>query len=200
MGDAAIVGINVIVGLGNPGSEYAATRHNAGFDVIDELADQLHATYWKKQDGALVTVVPYSGADGGKLVLAKPQSYMNESGGPVKRVLADYGFAPSQLIVVHDELDTPPGDVRLKQGGGHAGHNGLRSIIDKVGTNDYARLRIGIGHPPGRMAVADFVLSQPHGEQLQLFSDAIVLGAQAVLYAVAHGVNLAMTAYNGKRE
>ncbi len=191
--------MNVIVGLGNPGSEYAATRHNAGFDVVDALAEQLRATYWKKQGGALVAVVSYPGAEGGKLILAKPQSYMNESGGPVRRVLADYAATASQLIVVHDELDIPCGDVRLKQGGGHAGHNGLRSITDKVGTNDYARVRIGIGHPPGRMAVADFVLSPPRGEQLQLFSDAVDRGAQAVLYAVDHGVNLAMTAYNGKR-
>ena len=140
----------LIVGLGNPGEEYEHTRHNAGFDAVDLIAEEVGARYWKTECGALTTKGVYRDHD---LVLAKPQSYMNTSGGPVKQLMNAYGVDAEHLIVVHDELDIDPGTVRVKFGGGHAGHNGLRSICDKLGTRDWHRVRVGIGRPPGRMPV-----------------------------------------------
>ena len=115
----------LIAGLGNPGDEYAHTRHNAGFDTIDLIAEKLGARYWKTEGGALTAKAVLHDVD---LVLAKPQSFMNTSGGPVKQLMNAYGVDADHLIVIHDELDIDPGTVRVKFGGGHAGHNGLRSI------------------------------------------------------------------------
>ena len=113
----------LIAGLGNPGDEYAHTRHNAGFDTVDLIADRLGVRYWKTEGGALTAKAVYRDTD---LVLAKPQSFMNTSGGPVKQLMNAYGVDADHLIVIHDELDIDPGTVRVKFGGGHAGHNGLR--------------------------------------------------------------------------
>lgn len=143
--------IRMVAGLGNPGEEYAATRHNAGFCAIDVLAEKAGVSYWKNQAGAEVAVINVNDAEaeGGKreVVLVKPQSYMNTSGGPISKLCAQYKVKPEELLVIHDELDIPAGDVRVKVGGGHAGHNGLRSIIDKLGSRDFSRIRAGIGNP-----------------------------------------------------
>ena len=139
----------LIVGLGNPGDEYAHTRHNAGFDTVDSLANELGVRYWKTEGGALVGKVSWHDFD---LILAKPQSYMNTSGGPVKTLCSTYKVSPDHLVVIHDELDIDSGTIRVKFGGGHAGHNGLRSICDKLGTRDWFRVRCGIGRPPGKNA------------------------------------------------
>lgn len=142
--------------MGNPGEEYAQTRHNAGFLTVDELADRLGASYWKTEAGSLTCKIKHNGEE---LVLAKPQTFMNVSGAAVKRLCETYRIDPEQdLIVIADELDLPMGEVRVKVGGGHAGHNGHRSIIDRLGTRDYQRVRIGIGRPPGKMDPADYVL------------------------------------------
>ena len=183
----------VSAGLGNPGEEYAHTRHNAGFETIDRVAEELGVRYWKSECGALTGKASYRGED---LVLAKPQSFMNTSGGPVKQVLAAYGVAPDHLIVIHDELDIPSGTVRVKFGGGHAGHNGLRSICDKLLTRDWYRVRIGIGRPPGRMDVADFVLSLPKKEQKEEFEAACDRGAQAVLSLIERGLEKTQQEFN----
>ena len=119
----------LIAGLGNPGEEYAETRHNAGFRVVDILADEMGVRYWKNECGALTGKGVYRDHD---IVLAKPQSFMNVSGGPVKKLCDAYGISPDHLIVIHDELDIDPGTVRVKFGGGHAGHNGLRSICEQI--------------------------------------------------------------------
>lgn len=132
----------MIAGLGNPGEEYEHTRHNAGFDTVDALADELGVRYWKNEGGALVGKASYHGHE---LLLVKPQSFMNTSGGPVSKLMRTHKAAPDHLIVIHDELDIDPGTIRVKFGGGHAGHNGLRSICDKLGTRDWYRVRIGIG-------------------------------------------------------
>ena len=174
----------LIAGLGNPGEEYAHTRHNAGFDTVDKIAEQIGVRYWKSQGGALVGKGTYRGEE---LVLAKPQSYMNTSGGPVKSLMSTYKVAPDHLIVIHDELDIDPGTIRCKFGGGHAGHNGLRSICDKLGTRDWFRVRCGIGRPPGRMPVADYVLSLPKKEQAEDFAQATDLAAEATLFRVENG-------------
>ena len=164
----------LIVGLGNPGAEYVGTRHNAGFKTVDALGEELGANYWKTECGCLTAKVKL---DGMQLVLAKPQSFMNLSGGPVKKACAQYGVQPDHLVVIHDELDIPAGDVRVKFGGGHAGHNGLRSICDTLGTRDWHRVRVGIGRPPGKMNPADFVLSVPKAEALETFEQAVETAA-----------------------
>ena len=183
----------LIVGLGNPGEEYEHTRHNAGFDTVDRIGEEAGARYWKSECGALTTKGVLRGED---VVLAKPQSYMNTSGGPVKQLCNAYGVAPDHLIVVHDELDIDPGTVRVKFGGGHAGHNGLRSICDKLGTRDWFRVRIGIGRPPGRMNVADYVLSRPRKEAEEDFVHAQTLGAEAVLSLIQDGLEKTQQKFN----
>ncbi len=183
----------LIVGLGNPGEEYAHTRHNAGFDTVDAIAEEAGARYWKTECGALTAKCAYRDTD---LVLVKPQSYMNTSGGPVKQLMNAYGVQPDQLIVVHDELDIDAGTVRVKFGGGHAGHNGLRSICDKLGTRDWYRVRIGIGRPPGRMPVVDWVLSLPKKDAADDFAYAVDRGAQAALSLVQVGLEKTQQAFN----
>ena len=184
----------LIVGLGNPGDEYAQTRHNAGFRTVDALGGEVGARYWKTECGALTAKGSHQGLS---LVLAKPQSFMNCSGGPVKQLLAKYDVAPDHLIVIHDELDIPSGTVRVKFGGGHAGHNGLRSICDKLGTRDWFRVRCGIGRPPGRMDPADYVLSVPRKEAADELQQAIDAAAQAVLFLVVEGLEKTQQKFNG---
>lgn len=183
----------MIVGLGNPGPEYERTRHNAGFLAIDLLADNLRASYWKEQGGAKVAVVRFGDED---LVLAKPQSFMNVSGGPVKKLAELYGVEVADLIVVHDDLDLPAGDIRVKRGGGHGGHNGLRSLHDKLTTDAYVRVRVGVGRPPGRMDAADYVLQPLKGATWEEFESCIPTAAQAVLGVLEHGVDVAMREHN----
>jgi len=185
----------LIVGLGNPGEKYAHTRHNAGFDTVDAIAAEIGVRYWKSECGAATGKGSYRGEE---LVLAKPQSFMNTSGGPVKQLMNAYKIAPDHLIVIHDELDIDPGTVRVKFGGGHAGHNGLRSICDKTLTRDWFRVRIGIGRPPGRMDVADYVLSLPKKEDAEAFEHAVVRGAEATLCLVQNGLEKTQQEYNGK--
>lgn len=193
--------IRMIAGLGNPGEEYAQTRHNAGFKAIDELARQANVTYWKNQAGAEVASIKVNDAEaeGGKreVILVKPQSYMNTSGGPISKLCAQYKVNVEELLVIHDELDIPAGDVRIKVGGGHAGHNGLRSIIDKIGSRDFSRVRVGIGNPPGRMPVADFVLKQLRSREAEDFDETTVRAAEAAATALTRGVIFARDHVNG---
>lgn len=183
----------LIVGLGNPGEEYEHTRHNAGFDTIDILADEAGARYWKNECGALSTCGVLANEE---VVLAKPQSYMNTSGGPVKQLCNTYGIAPDNLIVIHDDLDIAPGRIRVKFGGGHAGHNGLRSICDKLGTRDWFRVRCGIGRPPGRMSVSDYVLSRPRHEAQDDFQVGCTTAAEAVLFLIRNGLEKTQQEFN----
>ncbi|WP_270575220.1 aminoacyl-tRNA hydrolase [Candidatus Collinsella stercoripullorum] len=193
--------IRMVAGLGNPGEEYARTRHNAGFCAVDELARQANVTYWKNQSGAEVASIQVNDPDAedGKreVLLVKPQSYMNTSGGPISKLCAAHKIRPEELLVIHDELDIPAGDVRVKVGGGHAGHNGLRSIIDKLGSRDFSRIRVGIGDPPGRMAVADFVLKQLRAREAEEFDDAAFRAAEAAALALTRGVIFARDHVNG---
>ena len=193
--------IRMVAGLGNPGDEYADTRHNAGFKAIDELARQTNVTYWKNQLGAEVASIQVHDpdAEGGRreVLLVKPQSYMNTSGGPISKLCAQHKISADELLVIHDELDIPEGDVRVKVGGGHAGHNGLRSIIDKMGSRDFSRIRVGIGNPPGRMAVADFVLKQFRPKELEAFQDTCNRAADAAGLTLTQGVVYARDHVNG---
>ena len=183
----------VIAGLGNPGSEYADTRHNAGFKTVDELAKEFGVNYWKRQGEAMVGKATWHDK---RIVLVKPQSYMNLSGGPVKGALKSFGVTADKLIVIHDDLDIPEGTVRVKFGGGHAGHNGLRSICDSLGTRDWFRVRVGIGRPPGRMDSADYVLSVPRNEALEEFEQAIGRAAQATLSLIENGLEKTQQDFN----
>jgi peptidyl-tRNA hydrolase, PTH1 family len=183
----------MIVGLGNPGSEYERTRHNAGFLAVDLLGENLRATYWKDQASAKVAIVRF---DDGDLVLAKPQTFMNVSGGSVKRLTEDYEVEPGNLIVIHDDIDLPAGEVRVKRGGGHGGHNGLRSLHERLGTDAYLRVRVGVGRPPGRMDSADYVLQPLRGEAWEEFEASIPAAAQAALSILERGVGLTMQDYN----
>ncbi len=149
----------LVVGLGNPGPKYAANRHNVGFMVVDELAGRIGARFSRQGRVQAVSGEGRLGGPGGaRLVLAKPQSYMNLSGGPVSGLVNFYKVPLDRLVVVYDELDLPYGVLRLKSGGGEAGHNGVRSISKSLSSRDYLRLRFGIGRPPGRQEGADYVL------------------------------------------
>ncbi len=147
----------LIVGLGNPGSEYAHNRHNVGQMVLDELGSRLGGGFKSSKSRAQV-LEGRLGIGGPRMVLAKPLSYMNVSGGPVSALARFYDIEPGHVIAVHDEIDIPFNTVKLKLGGGEGGHNGLRDISKALATKDYLRVRVGVGRPPGRMDTADFVL------------------------------------------
>ncbi len=188
--------MRLIVGLGNPGDEYAHTRHNAGFDTIDLLGEAWGATYWKNKCGAFVAEVKPAALGGEEIVLAKPQSFMNLSGGPVSKLMKEYGLKPEDVIVIHDDLDLDPGSIRVKQGGGHAGHNGLRSIIDKTGSRDFNRVRVGIGRPPGKMPVVDFVLARPKKEALEDFEQGCQRASEACVSLIQNGLAKTQNTFN----
>jgi peptidyl-tRNA hydrolase, PTH1 family len=186
------VGPWLVVGLGNPGPEYAGNRHNVGAMVLDVLSERVggsfkrHKTRAAVQDGRL-GVLP-GGAPGPRVVLAKPSSYMNSSGGPVAGLAQFYSVDPAQVVVVHDELDIPFADIRLKLGGGEGGHNGLRSITRSLGTKDYLRVRVGIGRPPGRMDAADYVLRDFSASERKALGVLLEEAAEAVELLVLHGL------------
>ena len=172
--------LRAIVGLGNPGAEYEYTRHNAGFWFVDRLADAGRAQFRveSKFQGAMAKV-RLGGAD---LLLLKPATYMNRSGQAAQALAAFYKFAPEEILVAHDELDLPAGTARLKRGGGHGGHNGLRSLHQHLGEN-YARLRIGIGHPGNKDLVLDYVLGRPSQADARAIDESLER-AQAALQVV----------------
>lgn len=171
----------LVVGLGNPGPDYAGNRHNAGFMVVDVLAGRMGGRFKAHKGRAEVVEGRLAGH---RVVLAKPRSYMNESGGPVKALRDFYKVPTERVVVVHDELDVPYGVLRLKMGGGGGGHNGLRSITKALGGPDYPRVRFGIGRPPGRMDPAAFVLrdfSATERKELDLHLERAADAAEALL-------------------
>jgi len=164
-------GIRLIVGLGNPGKEYEATRHNAGFWLVERLAADGHAPF--RAEAKFHGLAAKASLERQEVWLLKPQTYMNASGRSVAALAGFYKIAPAEILVVHDELDLPPGAAKLKKGGGHAGHNGLRDIAAALKTPDFWRLRLGIGHPGDRARVADFVLHPPRKEEAEAIGDAL---------------------------
>ncbi|SOD63464.1 peptidyl-tRNA hydrolase, PTH1 family [Streptomyces zhaozhouensis] len=188
----------LIVGLGNPGPGYAANRHNVGFMVVDLLARRLGGGFKAHRSRAAVLEgrLGPPGSGGPRVVLAKPMSFMNVSGGPTGALCSFYGVPPSRLVVVHDELDIDYGVLRLKRGGGDNGHNGLKSITSALG-RDYYRVRFGVGRPPGRMDVAAFVLkdfSTTERKDLDYHVDRAADAAEAL---VSEGLERAQSRYNG---
>lgn len=186
----------LVAGLGNPGAEYERTRHNSGFATVDVLAGELGLNYWKSQDGCLAGIAK---VDGEELLLVKPQAFMNRSGGPLSHIMSRYGVEPGEILVVHDDLDIPAGSIRFKRSGGHGGHNGLRSITASLGTDAYARVKVGIGRPPGRMDPADYVLQPLRKQQAEEFEATVREAADAVLLAVREGLDQAMLVYHTKK-
>jgi PTH1 family peptidyl-tRNA hydrolase len=160
MPESATAGPWLVVGLGNPGPSYARTRHNVGQMVLDVLAARQQGSWRRDRSGRADVVEGRVGPlPGVRMVLAKPRSYMNDSGGPVAALVRFHKVSPERLVVVHDEIDLPYGTLRLKRGGGDNGHNGLRSLRQALGTGDFCRVRFGVGRPPGRQDAADFVLT-----------------------------------------
>jgi PTH1 family peptidyl-tRNA hydrolase len=163
--------IRLIVGLGNPGREYETTRHNAGYWWLDELARLQNLSF--KSESKFHGLAARGQLHGHEMLLLKPQTFMNVSGRAVGALAQFYKIAPAEMLVVHDELDLPPGVARLKMGGGHGGHNGLKDIIAHLGSKDFWRLRLGIGHPGDRADVAGYVLNDPRREERELIDEAI---------------------------
>ena len=184
----------LVVGLGNPGSEYAETRHNVGVRVVELLASRAGGgRFSKHKSNADVLEGRLAGR---RAVLAVPRTFMNVSGGPVAGLLRYYGVEPADLVVVHDDLDLGFGVVRLKQGGGEGGHNGLRSISASIGTKDYLRVRFGIGRPPGRQDPADFVLKRFSGAERKELEFAVDLAADASEALLGDGLEPAQNRFH----
>jgi PTH1 family peptidyl-tRNA hydrolase len=181
--------LRLIVGLGNPGTEYARTRHNAGFQFVDELACR-HGAIFRSEPRHRAELARARVEDA-ELWLLKPMSYMNHSGDPVRSVASFYKIPVQSILVAYDELDFPAGVVRLKQGGGAAGHNGVRDVIGQMG-DGFWRLRLGIGHPSDRALVLDYVLGRPTASEAPLIHDALAAAADAVPVLLNEGAQIAM--------
>ena len=187
--------MKIIVGLGNPGRRYERTRHNAGFMAVDALAGSLGIDIIQEKYHALLGRARINSVE---TIIAKPQTYMNDSGRAVGAILRDTYASVSDLIVIHDELDLPLGTIRVKSGGGHGGHNGLRSIVEYLGSADFIRIRIGIGRPAPGVDSADYVLSPFLQEELRAASEAATRAAEAVSVVVTEGPQGAMNVINQK--
>ena len=184
----------LIVGLGNPGREYKDNRHNVGFMLVDRLMVRFDASMNRLQAKALVTSLTYEGK---KLILAKPQTYMNLSGQSIQGLARFYKIPLENMIVAHDDLDLPFGTIRIRPGGGPGGQRGVASTIERLGSKGFPRLRIGIGRPPGRMDPADYVLQNFARSDLPLLSEILDRAADAVMTFVLEGLNPAMNKFNG---
>lgn len=184
----------LIAGLGNPGREFRGNRHNIGFMVVDRLAARLGVAFSRLESKALVTKAEYSGR---RIVLAKPQTFMNLSGQAIGSLVRFYKVPPENMLVAYDEVDLPFGTIRLRPGGGSAGHKGMASVIERLATEDYPRMRLGVGRPPGHMDAASYVLqdfSRAEMVTLPVFLDHAV---DAVLVFVEKGLVTAMNQFNG---
>jgi PTH1 family peptidyl-tRNA hydrolase len=185
----------IVFGLGNPGDRYERTRHNMGAMVVKELLDRTSASLKRHRSGALTAEVPLGG---GRVVLARSTGYMNDSGRPLGQLARFYKTPPEQVIVVHDEIDIPFGEVRVKVGGGTAGHNGLRSIADHLGTKDFIRVRVGVGRPGGSKQAAGHVLAPFNSAEKNELPELIERAADAVERIIEVGVERAMNEVNTK--
>jgi peptidyl-tRNA hydrolase, PTH1 family len=184
----------LVAGLGNPGSEYAGNRHNCGFMVADLLAGRMSVTFKRDRSRARVAEGRLASRP---VTLAKPQTFMNLSGGPVAALRGFYKIPAGRIVVIHDDLDIPFGVIRLKQGGGDNGHNGLRSVTAALGTRDYLRVRVGIGRPPGRMDPADFVLHDFSPAERKALPDVLERAADAVGALLQRGLAAAQNEFHG---
>src|SRR5512141_303406 len=179
----------LLVGLGNPGREYKDTRHNFGFMLIDRVVVRLNARGLKVQSKAIVTTATYEER---KLILAKPQTYMNLSGQSAQGLLNFYKIPMENMLIAHDDLDIPFGTIRIRPGGGPGGQKGMASTIERLGTKDFPRLRLGIGRPPGRMDPAAYVLQDFSREEMKLLSEILDRAADAAVSFMTNGLEKAM--------
>lgn len=184
----------LIVGLGNPGRDYRENRHNTGFMVVDRLAVKLEARFTRLQSKALIAPAAYQDR---KIILAKPQTFMNLSGQAVQGLVHFYKLPLTNLLVVHDDLDLPTGTIRIRPDGGPGGQKGMTSVIERLGTDEFPRLRLGIGRPPGQMEAPDYVLQDFTQAELALMSDTLGRAVEAALTFVVEGLEAAMNKYNG---
>lgn len=187
----------LVVGLGNPGDHYAATRHNIGHMVVNEIADR-NSQRWNVHKAGAAVAEFRLGIGGPKIILAKPATYMNLSGKPVAALLKFFNIGPENLIVIHDELDIDFDNLRIKRGGGEGGHNGLKSTSQALGTKDYLRIRAGISRPPGRMAPADYVLRPFSSTEQDTLALHIDRAADAVESLVEDGLTAAQNRFHQK--
>jgi len=194
--ESAETGRKVVVGLGNPGSRYEGTRHNVGFAVVDVLARSPWAGRFQNRFQSQVAEL---NEDGQRLLLVKPETFMNLSGRAVRQVLDFYHLPPEAVLVVCDDIALPLGKMRFRARGTHGGHNGLRDIQNHLGSTEYARLRLGVGAPPEDEAI-DHVLSRFRPGERPVIEDAITLAAQAVMVWAAQGIEVCMNRYNGERK
>ncbi|MFC9771713.1 MULTISPECIES: aminoacyl-tRNA hydrolase [unclassified Pseudarthrobacter] len=185
----------LIVGLGNPGAQYQGNRHNVGQMVLDELAGRVGAGF-KSHKARAQVVEGRLGIGGPRVVLAKPMTYMNVSGGPVSALANFYGISPDHVVAVHDEIDIPFNTVKLKIGGGEGGHNGLRDISKALATKDYLRVRVGVGRPPGRMDTADYVLRDFGTAELKELPFLLDEAADAVELLLREGLTAAQQKFH----
>lgn len=187
----------LIVGLGNPGEQFDGTRHNVGADVIVEMADRAGASLRKTKARALAAGILLNDK---RIVLAFPQTFMNNSGEAVRQLVRSFGIQEANhIVIVHDELDLEVGRLRLKEGGGLAGHNGLRSVTQHLGTTEYVRLRIGVGRPPASQSGADYLLRRPSKEDRKLLDQAVIEAADALELLTEVGVEATMAQVNRRR-
>jgi peptidyl-tRNA hydrolase, PTH1 family len=187
----------LLIGLGNPGREYQNNRHNFGFMLIDRLAVRLGARGLKVQSKAIVTSTTFEDR---RLILAKPQTYMNLSGQSAQGLLNFYKLPMENMLIAHDDLDIPFGTIRLRPGGGPGGQKGVASTIERLGTKGFARLRLGIGRPPGRMDPSAYVLQDFSRDEMKIISELLDRAADATLEFVVNGLDKAMNKYNGSME
>jgi peptidyl-tRNA hydrolase, PTH1 family len=187
----------LLIGLGNPGREYQTNRHNFGFMLIDRLAVRLGARGLKVQSKAIVISTTYEDR---RLILAKPQTYMNLSGQSAQGLLNFYKLPMENMLIAHDDLDIPFGTIRMRPGGGPGGQRGVASTIERLGTKDFARLRLGIGRPPGRMDPAAYVLQDFSRDEAKILSELLDRATDAVLEFVVNGLDKAMNKFNGSIE
>ena len=185
----------VVVGLGNPGDQYAGSRHNVGAEAVALLADRHGQQLRRSREASLVAEIR---VDGRRVVLAFPQTFMNKSGEAVRPLVRRWNIADhlDRLVVIHDELDLPPGRIKVKNGGGLAGHNGLSSIKSHLHTADFTRIRIGVGKPPNPAAGADYVLKRPGRADRDVLDDAVEQAAEAALALLDHPVDVVMSRFN----
>ena len=194
VGKRAVTVVKVIVGLGNPGLRYARTRHNAGFDAVDLLASRYG---WKWESGRGKTLLASGVVGAEKIVLAKPQTYMNASGLAVASLVRFYKLTPADLLIICDDLDLPLGKTRMRARGAAGGQHGLEDSIRRLGTTEFARIKIGVGRPAhGRDENVDFLLSVPHGDERMRLDTAIERAAEAAACWLTEGVDAAMNRYN----
>ena len=189
----------LVVGLGNPGPSYAGHRHNVGYLVTAELADRMGSSFRSHKSGRAEVVEGRLGApgvDGPRVILVRARSFMNESGGVVKQLASFYKVPPERIVAVHDELDLPFDTMRVKLGGGDNGHNGVRSMRSALGTGDFYRVRIGIGRPPGRQDVSDFVLSNYSAAERKELPLQVVAAADAVESLITDGLERTQGRFN----